>query len=138
VARLVRDRPPQLIPGASVLDVLREEFGDQVQLHPCGGDDPVYQEREQWTDGANAVCFAPGHILLYGRNVQTIRTLRERGFSEVRLSLFQPPDERRDAVREGMKSERCVFGFSGSELSRARGGGRCLTMPLRRTSRPRN
>ena len=29
---------------------------------------------------------------------------------------------------------RTVFSFSGSELSRARGGGRCLTMPLLRAS----
>ena len=72
----MRDRPPELIAHASALDVLREEVGRDVELVPCGGEDPLYQEREQWTDGANAVCLAPGRILLYSRNVRTIGAKR--------------------------------------------------------------
>ncbi len=132
IARLTRDRPPELIEHASALDVLREELGRSVELVPCGGDDPLYQEREQWTDGANAVCLAPGRILLYSRNVRTIATLARHGFEEVRLSVVQPPEQRAELIAEGMKKARVVFSFSGSELSRARGGGRCLTMPLLR------
>ncbi len=134
VALLSRDAAPTMLNNATVLDVLRNEFGSEVDLHPCGGDNPLYQEREQWTDGANAVCLAPGHIILYARNVETIRTLRDRGFEEVCLNVFQPSDVRRERIREGMARSRCVFSFSGSELSRARGGGRCLTMPLRRAA----
>ena len=136
VARLARDKAPELVEGASVLDVLREEFGSEVQLVPCGGDDPLQQEREQWTDGANAVCVAPGRIILYSRNVRTIEALAQHGFEEVRLSAVQSVERREALVREGMKRDRTVFSFSGSELSRARGGGRCLTMPLRRAHRP--
>ena len=134
VVRLERDRPPVLVEGASLLDVLREELGSGVELVSCGGDDPVHQEREQWTDGANAVCLSPGHVLLYSRNVRTIDELRARGFAEVRLHVAQPKDLRRKLIGEGLAQERAVFSFSGSELSRARGGGRCLTMPLRRGS----
>jgi arginine deiminase len=132
IARLCRDRPPELVEKASPLDVLREELGRDVELIPCGGDDPLYQEREQWTDGANAVCLAPGRTLLYSRNVRTIEALAARGFEEVRLSVVQPPEQRAELIAAGMKRSRVVFSFSGSELSRARGGGRCLTMPLAR------
>lgn len=131
LARLERERPPTLVEG-TVLDVLRAELGPEVELVPCGGDDPVQQEREQWTDGANAVCLAPGRILLYSRNVGTIEALAKRGFGEVRLSTVQPPARRAELVAEGLLQDRVVFGFTGSELCRARGGGRCLTMPLAR------
>lgn len=133
VARIRRGAPPVRHAG-STLDVLREEFGKNVELVSCGGDDPLHQEREQWTDGANAVCAAPGHILLYARNVRTIETLRGYGFDEIRLSIVQPPEQRRELIESGMAKARVVFSFSGSELSRARGGGRCLTMPLARAS----
>lgn len=134
VARLERGRPPEALPHAAVLDVLREELGHDTQLVPCGGDDPLHQEREQWTDGANAVAVGPGHIILYARNTHTIRALVAHGFEEVRVSVSQPALHRRVLIAEGLARPRTVFSFSGSELSRARGGGRCLTMPLRRAS----
>ncbi len=132
VARVSRDQAPTLLGDASVLDVLREALGDETQLVSCGGDDPMTQEREQWTDGANAVCVAPGKIILYSRNRKTIEALARHGFGETRLSAVQDEEKRGQLVDEGLGRERNVFSFSGSELSRARGGGRCLTMPLRR------
>jgi arginine deiminase len=130
IVRLERDRPPRLVEGATAIDVLRDELGAGTQLVPCGGDDPLHQEREQWTDGANSFAVAPGRIMLYARNRRTVAALAEHGFTEVHLGLDRPVDERRDAMRE--VEGRAVFTFTGSELSRARGGGRCLTMPLRR------
>lgn len=133
VARLRRGRPPEVVTHASILDVLRDELGPQVKLAPCGGQQPLHQEREQWTDGANAVCVAPGKIILYSRNVHTISSLVEdHGFRQVRLSAVQSPEERRSLLAKGYASRRTVFTFSGSELSRARGGARCLTMPIHR------
>ena len=132
LVRLERDRPAQHLASATVLEVLQEELGDDVGLVPCGGTDPLHQEREQWTDGANAVALGPGHIILYARNHRTVAALAQHGFGEVRLSIEQPEDERMARVREAASHGRVVYTFSGSELSRARGGGRCLTMPLRR------
>lgn len=130
VACVRRGAGARLLRGATVHDVLRQEFGDGVELVACGGDDPLFQEREQWTDGANAVCLAPGKILLYARNTHTVTALARQGFGEIRLATVLPADQRTQLVGEGMAAERTVFTFSGSELSRARGGGRCLTMPL--------
>ena len=120
--------------GATVLDVLRDCIGSDVQLVPCGGDDPLHQLREQWTDGANALCLAPGKIVLYARNVRTIAALQERGFETIALHLVQPPEQRAELMGQGMAAERAVFSFAAGELSRARGGARCLTMPLSRRS----
>ncbi len=135
VARIDREGPAAIMAKASTLDVLREEFGRQTKLVPCGGDDPLHQEREQWTDGANSIALGPGGIILYSRNRKTVAALERHGLREIHLPLIEPADERNDRVAEAMNhidTQPTVFTFTGSELSRARGGGRCLSMPLRR------
>ncbi len=133
VVRLARGAPAELLEGATVADVLREELGAGLRIVPCGGMDPVHQQREQWTDGANAVCLGPGRIVLYARNAHTIASLRdEHGFAEVALSASLDPEVRRARLVLAREHARVVYTFTGSELSRARGGARCMTMPLQR------
>jgi arginine deiminase len=43
----------------------------------------VDQQREQWTDGANAFTLAPGIVLLYERNVRTAEELNAHGYNIV-------------------------------------------------------
>ena len=40
-----------------------KEYGYNFQAIHCGGDEPVHQEREQWSDGANAFTLSPGKII---------------------------------------------------------------------------
>ena len=57
--------------------------GLSLEPVPCGGDDPVRQEREQWSSGANFFAFAPGKVIGYGRNRATYEALARRGFEIV-------------------------------------------------------
>ena len=93
-----------------------------------GGDDPIAQQREQWTDGANALALAPGVIAMYDRNRGTLDELSRRGFRIVEAEhlLLGRVEVDLDA------SERVCISFASHELSRARGGPHCLTHPLLR------
>ena len=89
------------------LENILENYLDRaVTLIPCGGGDKIISEREQWNDGSNTLCIAPGVVVVYDRNNVTNDVLR----------------------RYGIK----VLEMPGSELSRGRGGPRCMSMPLER------
>ena len=86
--------------------ILETYVGHPVELIPCGGGDRIAAEREQWNDGSNTLCIAPGKIVVYERNDVTNKVLRDKG-----LDLIIVPS---------------------AELSRGRGGPRCMSMPIER------
>lgn len=44
----------------SLENILRKYVGRDITLIPCAGGDKVAAEREQWNDGSNTLCIAPG------------------------------------------------------------------------------
>jgi len=103
------------------------ELGVKLDVVPCGGAvEAIDQQREQWTDGANAFALAPGVILLYQRNRKTIAELERRGFRSL------PGEEVAAGRHDLMGGGPAVVTLWSNELSRARGGPRCMTMPLER------
>ncbi len=83
--------------------ILTEYVGQPVQLIPCGGGDRIAAEREQWNDGSNTLCVRPGTVVVYQRNNVTNDVLYKNGIN----CLVMPS----------------------AELSRGRGGPRCMSMP---------
>jgi arginine deiminase len=114
-------------PQKSLLGALKKNKFDLDPIY-CGGKRAVDQQREQWTDGANAFTLAPGIIMLYERNVRTAEELAKHGYHIVyeddlllgRMEL------------ETWTDKKYAIQVAGHELSRARGGPRCMTMPLER------
>jgi len=77
---------------------------DDITLIRCAGGDPIDAGREQWNDGSNTLAIAPGEVIVYSRNYVTNNILSEHGVK--------------------------VHPIPSSELSRGRGGPRCMSMPL--------
>jgi arginine deiminase len=112
-------------PVGPLLDCLAAH-GLDLEPISCGGSDPVRQQREQWTDGSNAIAVAPGVITLFDRNLETAAELDRHGFRVVEAEDLLLGREEID-VDSGHRV--CVL-ISSHEISRARGGPHCLVHPL--------
>ncbi len=86
------------------------------------------QQREQWTDGANALALAPGVIALYDRNVRTAEALNAQGF---RVVVAEDVLLGRAEVDLDERRRTCLL-LASHGIARARGGPHCLTHPLSR------
>ncbi len=90
----------------------------------CGGDRRTSQEREQWASGCNFVAVRPGAVISYQRNEATLREMERMGFEIVPgVSFLTGQTSVADDAR-------AVITFEGSELVRAGGGPRCMTLPV--------
>lgn len=85
-------------------NILSSYLGCKVELIPCAGGDRIASEREQWNDGSNTLCIAPGVVVVYERNDVTNALLEAKGLKVVKIPS--------------------------AELSRGRGGPRCMSMPV--------
>ena len=90
--------------NGSLEEILEKYLGREIEVIPCAGGEKISSEREQWNDGTNTLCIAPGVVVVYDRNNITNNILREHGIK--------------------------VIEVSSAELSRGRGGPRCMSMPL--------
>lgn len=111
----------------SLLHALKRQKIDVKPIH-CGGASAIDQQREQWTDGANAFALAPGIILLYERNLKTAEELAKHGYHIV----YEDDLLLGRTELETWTHKKYAIQIQGNELSRARGGPRCMTMPLER------
>jgi arginine deiminase len=118
----------------NLVEALADE-GHPLQVVPCGGGELLHARREQWTDGANFVCLAPGVVVGYARNIHTNQALSEAGFEVLSARAWLDLLEGEfagDFEALLATGRRFAIGITGSELVRGRGGPRCLTFPILR------
>ncbi|MEO0421585.1 MAG: arginine deiminase family protein [Pseudomonadota bacterium] len=120
---------PQPKARGDLLSALRAR-GMDLKAIPCGGEDPIRQQREQWTDGANALALAPGVVVLYERNVGTAQCLDRHGYQVIEADEVIAGRQTLDLANP---TPTCIL-LPSNELSRARGGPHCLSHALRRDS----
>lgn len=90
--------------STSLEETLTKYMGYNITLIPCAGGDKIASAREQWSDGSNTLAIAPGIVIAYDRNEKTNKVLKENGIK--------------------------VIEIKSAEISRGRGGPRCMSMPL--------
>jgi arginine deiminase len=89
----------------------------------AGGARRLTQEREQWASGCNALALAPGVIVTYARNEETLKQLEVAGFAVAASSGF---------LESAAPPRRTAITLEGGELVRGGGGARCMTLPILR------
>jgi len=84
--------------------ILSKYLKREITLIRCGGGDRVIGRREQWNDGSNTLAIAPGKVITYERNYITNEILDKHNVN--------------------------VISIPSGELSRGRGGPRCMSQPI--------
>ena len=108
VLELNHEKEMQITRRSNLSETLKEVLHlSEIALIPCGGGDTIFSPREQWNDGSNTLAIAPGVVITYDRNQVTNELLTEYG-----IKVLEVPS---------------------AELSRGRGGPRCMSMPLVRS-----
>lgn len=108
VYKLTKDLDGKLIieeEHGALEDILKKHLNlDKITLIKCGGGNRIDAAREQWNDGSNTLAISPGNVVVYSRNYVSNELLEQNGIK--------------------------VHVMPSSELSRGRGGPRCMSMPL--------
>ena len=95
----------KITPENDLVKVLKKYLHvSEIDLIPTGNGDSIAAAREQWNDGSNTLAIAPGEVVTYDRNYVSNDLLRKHGI--------------------------LVHKIHSSELSRGRGGPRCMSCPL--------
>ena len=101
-----------------------EQLGWELEPVFCGGSDSWVQLREQWHSGANFFALGDDQVMGYRRNTHTIDALDRAGFNILNAEDIISGKVLMDS------NTKFVAAFPGSELPRAGGGARCMTMPI--------
>ncbi|KAA5547579.1 arginine deiminase family protein [Adhaeribacter rhizoryzae] len=121
---------------------------EDVIIIYCGGGNFPDDDREQWTDGCNLLALREGVVIGYDRNTITNQEFRQAYFNHYKrrgealpagmaagfevisagelLRRFKAGEATPATVKD------TLIELSSDELSRARGGSRCMSQPLLR------
>ncbi|HEX7367337.1 MAG TPA: arginine deiminase family protein [Pelobium sp.] len=89
-----------------------------------------FDAREQWTDACNLLAIKEGVVIGYDRNDATLNTFKKKGF--LVISVKELLDKFESGELDPKTLENTFITIPSSELSRARGGFHCMSMPILR------
>lgn len=113
-----------------LIDISRNDLNcrNEVRFIYSGNNEFPYSAREQWTDSCNLLALKEGVVLGYDRNDKTTEAFRQAGFNIVEVKdLLQQLEE---GTTTTASIENTFILMPSAELSRARGGFHCMSMPL--------
>ncbi len=102
-----------------------------VRFIYSGNNEFPYNAREQWTDSCNLLALKEGVVLGYDRNDKTTEAFKSAGFTIVHVKELIDQLESGSVSVEDMQDTLILM--PSAELSRARGGFHCMSMPILRT-----
>jgi arginine deiminase len=113
-------------------DISRNDLDSDVKTKfiYSGNNEFPFDAREQWTDSCNVLALKEGVVLGYDRNNKTSDAFEEAGFSILHAKELIEQLEAGTKTTEELKD--CLILMPSAELSRARGGFHCMSMPLLR------
>ncbi len=114
-----------LLTDISVNDLKSKE---EVKFVYSGNKVFPYGAREQWTDSCNLLALREGVVIGYDRNDKTADAFKNIGFTTIKAEELLEKFENNELAPEEMKNTLILL--PSAELSRARGGSHCMSMPL--------
>jgi arginine deiminase len=115
-----------------LIDISENDLGckEKVKFIYSGNNQFPFDAREQWTDSCNVLALKEGVVLGYDRNDKTNEAFRKAGFTIVHAQEMLEQFESGKLLPEEV--EDTLILIPSAELSRARGGFHCMSMPLLR------
>lgn len=89
-----------------------------------------FDAREQWTDSCNLLALKEGVVVGYDRNDKTVEAFKEAGFDVIRVADLIQKFESNELDPQSFTNTLILM--PSAELSRARGGFHCMSMPILR------
>ncbi len=113
-------------------DISRNDLGctEKIKFIYSGNNEFPFDAREQWTDSCNLLALKEGVVLGYDRNDKTVEAFKGNGFGVIHAhDLIIGMEE---GTIDPDEMENTLILMPSAELSRARGGFHCMSMPLLR------
>jgi len=113
-------------------DISKNDLGctEKVKFIYSGNNEFPFDAREQWTDSCNLLALKEGVVLGYDRNDKTVEAFTANGFDVIHAhELIEKMEQGKIDPDELVDT---LILMPSAELSRARGGFHCMSMPLLR------